>query len=792
MQINMPTETIRNFCSSITHIIVNVSYATTKLPLILNMPLRNAFVESIVCVGFSSERGLKPSSDIKSDASLFSSFLQPSLLAVVTADRAIYPQSRSNDFIDPNYPPMSRSNSQSFTRSISACERSLPVPLSANTSMRGQKQYHISNAFHNLPMFCFPDGVKATYQYEPEKIHHIVFTQEEGKRSYALVLTFQQSFILKSSKLDDDGMFRIDDVKCASTITRRSSVSRIPVAVDRQKTIVPTSTASSNNKSTADKTRPRKIPSSFHYGDTSKTSKTRSTTPSDTSQQRYHYAAPTISSFMKKFVDDDTSVPHCFIRCPLNSSSLSSSSTQPTARVSRTHSQTDLSSSLTSATLPSSTGTSGMRRRSNSNSTATRSSFKTVESMSTTTNDITKSFYLPHCLVLVSSEPYWTVMQETISIIHDEIIGSRVELGSNAYRELIQKYALLACNTPVPPIPWERFSLSFNLKCDQSILTFDPAMHINRSILDLDLSILFLTLNIGKLLDVLAAILTQQPIIFFSSNYSTLVTTIECLLYLLYPLKWVHVYVPLVPDGLQDYYLEGPPGSYIMGAHERHQSIVEELNMCFVCNIDNEKNMYVPSQIEHHCIPPSKLQRFTGPITKLLDEIKTKRALQNIRTTVRLRLDQQREDERQDRYETNHRIIEIFFDFMVDLFGDALKPIYWKMNHQASSPTNTLTRTGSIETKHSSALSNAIFSKEKYLLSKLDGVEKEFYQAFVASTAFQLLMDEESVASTSSTAFRQICHTRSSTNEQQLYQFDSTSLNDDVNDDVDDQVNTIQ
>ncbi|CAF4555263.1 unnamed protein product, partial [Rotaria magnacalcarata] len=78
---------------------------------------------------------------------------------------------------------------------------------------------------------------------------------------------------------------------------------------------------------------------------------------------------------------------------------------------------------------------------------------------------------------------------------------------------------------------------------DQSVLTFDPPIDTNHTVLDLDLSILPLTLNIGKLLDILAAIFTQQPIIFFSSNYSKLVTTLECLLYLIYPLKWAHVYV---------------------------------------------------------------------------------------------------------------------------------------------------------------------------------------------------------------------------------------------------------
>ena len=383
-------------------------------------------------------------------------------------------------------------------------------------------------------------------------------------------------------------------------------------------------------------------------------------------------------------------------------------------------------------------------------------------------------------------------MQETVSMIHDEILDSKVELSSHDYRQLIQKYALRVCNTPVPPIPWERFSLSFNLTHDQSVLTFNPPVNTSRTVLDLDLSTLLLTLNIGKLLDVLAAILTQQPIIFFSANYSTLVTSLECLLYLIYPLKWVHVYVPLVPEGLRDYYLEGPPGSYIMGAHVRHQSIVEELNSSVTCNLDNDKHIRIPDALDFHRIPPSKLQRFADPITKLLDEIKKARSLQSTHSLVRLRIDQQREHERQHRLDTNRRINEIFLDLMVDLCGDALKPIFWKMEYPQTSPSNSLRRASTstaAQPPPAPVISRKTFSRENYLKSKTEGIELEFYRVFVDSTAFQLLMNEEKLASPSSKAFRRICSLRLASNEEQLYHFNNTSTDDTDDDELSRQLN---
>jgi hypothetical protein len=406
---------------------------------------------------------------------------------------------------------------------------------------------------------------------------------------------------------------------------------------------------------------------------------------------------------------------------------------------------------------------------------------------SSTSLDITKPFYLPHCIVLISTEPYWTALQETISIIHDEITRSKIVPSSQAYKKLIQKYAFLACNTPIPPVPWEPFSLSFNVTTDQFVITFDPPINANRPILDLDLSILLLTLNIGRLLDVLAVIFTEQPIIFFSSNYSTLVTTLECLLYIIYPLKWTNVYIPLVPDGLRDIYLEGPPGLYIKGAHSRHQSIVEELNISCTCNLDNDKNIHIPKHVELHSIPPTKMHSFINPITQLLEEIKVARSLKAVSTAPRLSMEQQRELKRQQRLETNEKITEIFLAFMIDLCSDAFEPIYWKVNPQQINPAGASLKTSTNDRKNANLSQTTAtiptFSKEKYLLPKTEGIELEFYRALVESTAFLNLLKEE-MSSTSPSGFRQICQIYSLSTEDQLYHFSNTLSEDTDNNHV--------
>ena len=150
------------------------------------MPLLNSFINAIVCVGFNSERGLTIDRQSDNNNSPFLSLLQPYVLAILTSDQAVYPQSKKGDIFDLSYPPISNSN-----------------PVSPKNRLK-------PNVFDTLPIFCSPDGVKMSYKQEESRIHHIVFTQEEGTRSYAVVLTFQQKFTLKSDKPDDDGSYQIE------------------------------------------------------------------------------------------------------------------------------------------------------------------------------------------------------------------------------------------------------------------------------------------------------------------------------------------------------------------------------------------------------------------------------------------------------------------------------------------------------------------------------------------------------------------------------------------------------
>lgn len=185
------------------------------------MPLLNAFIDSIVCVGFNSQRGLTPDRQVEENVPPLLSYLQPYVLAILTGEQAAYPEADGKYIIDSSYP---------FTTHSKYSSGYVP-------NNKSQKKQVVPNSFTNLPIFCSPDGVKILL-YEERPIHHIVFTQEEGKRSYAVVLTIPQKFILKSDKPDDDGTYQIEPVINNPTPATKSQSRKMPSAYRHTTTII--------------------------------------------------------------------------------------------------------------------------------------------------------------------------------------------------------------------------------------------------------------------------------------------------------------------------------------------------------------------------------------------------------------------------------------------------------------------------------------------------------------------------------------------------------------------------
>lgn len=67
---------------------------------------------------------------------------------------------------------------------------------------------------------------------------------------------------------------------------------------------------------------------------------------------------------------------------------------------------------------------------------------------------------------------------------------------------------------------------------------------------------------------VLTCLLTEQRLVFFSSNWALLTLVAECFLAYLHPLQWQHTLVPILSEQMLDFVMA--PTSFLMGCHLAH------------------------------------------------------------------------------------------------------------------------------------------------------------------------------------------------------------------------------
>ncbi|XP_054216129.1 DENN domain-containing protein 3 isoform X9 [Homo sapiens] len=140
----------------------------------------------------------------------------------------------------------------------------------------------------------------------------------------------------------------------------------------------------------------------------------------------------------------------------------------------------------------------------------------------------------------------------------------------------------------------------FNMKSLQIVL---PARADPESpILDLDLHLPLLCFRPEKVLQILTCILTEQRIVFFSSDWALLTLVTECFMAYLYPLQWQHPFVPILSDQMLDFVMA--PTSFLMGCHLDHfEEVSKEADGLVLINIDHGSITYSKSTDDNVDIP---------------------------------------------------------------------------------------------------------------------------------------------------------------------------------------------
>lgn len=74
---------------------------------------------------------------------------------------------------------------------------------------------------------------------------------------------------------------------------------------------------------------------------------------------------------------------------------------------------------------------------------------------------------------------------------------------------------------------------------------------------------------------ILACLLTEQRLVFFSATWALLTLVAECFLAYLHPLRWQHTLVPILSGQMLDFLMA--PTAFLMGCHLSHLEEVSKV-----------------------------------------------------------------------------------------------------------------------------------------------------------------------------------------------------------------------
>nr|XP_022903843.1 myotubularin-related protein 13 isoform X2 [Onthophagus taurus] len=213
--------------------------------------------------------------------------------------------------------------------------------------------------------------------------------------------------------------------------------------------------------------------------------------------------------------------------------------------------------------------------------------------------------YAPKCLVLVSRLDYIETFRNCLGIIYTvyiENIGVPLEtLVGN----------ILGCiQVPPPGGPQVRFSIGAG---DRQAL--QPPISPSLPVTHTTVSLIFQQLGIRNVLILFCAIMTEHKILFHSKSYNRLTEACRALTALMYPFRYTHVYIPLLPAPLVE--VLSTPTPFIMGVHSSLKSEVAELMDVIVADLDGG-SIIVPDGVSLPLLPEPLLSNTQEALSVIL------------------------------------------------------------------------------------------------------------------------------------------------------------------------------
>ncbi|CAL1540470.1 unnamed protein product [Lymnaea stagnalis] len=216
------------------------------------------------------------------------------------------------------------------------------------------------------------------------------------------------------------------------------------------------------------------------------------------------------------------------------------------------------------------------------------------------------SMFAPKAFILVSSHDYFEAFRNCLGIIytvHLENLAVKIEtLVGN----------ILGCvQVPPPGGPQVRFSIGAS---DRQAL--QPPLSPTLPVSTTSVAMLFEQLGVNNTLLVFSAALTDHKILFYSESCSRLCEASRAILTLHYPLKYIYVFIPVLPTAFLD--VLNSPTPFIAGVHSTLKDDIADLLDVIIVDLDGG-SVKIPECVTVPSIPEDILVGAKQALTMILN-----------------------------------------------------------------------------------------------------------------------------------------------------------------------------
>ena len=155
-----------------------------------------------------------------------------------------------------------------------------------------------------------------------------------------------------------------------------------------------------------------------------------------------------------------------------------------------------------------------------------------------------KYVYIPYCLCLISEYPYFPQLEKCLQSI---MLSIKDSSSLNKINEIIS-YLIKSI-----PSPYLNTSIYFPIPYYKQLIELNPTIYQDLYLYGNNSIFLLNKLSTPNIILLFKLLLFEQKILLISSEYDNLTQISLTLISLLYPLSWIHIYLPIITKNMLKY-----------------------------------------------------------------------------------------------------------------------------------------------------------------------------------------------------------------------------------------------